>query len=68
MSKKEHTKLIEKTVKKLKASILQSLDKKQVTSAIKALKEYSSKVKKESMKKSLLDSEDTYVHLNFTMN
>ena len=65
LQKIENAKLMAKQVKAMKAQVLQSLDVKQVAKAVKALQGYV-KAKREKSG-GLLDEEDEYINLSFTM-
>lgn len=64
--KVENQKLMNKAISKMDSSVKQSVDSKQVLSAIKALQKHF-KQQKDKKSKSLLENEDAYVHVNFTM-
>jgi len=67
----ENQKTMNKSISKMESHVKQSISAKQVTSAIKALQKYfvskQDKVSK-STKKNLLQDEDAYIHLNFTLS
>lgn len=64
--KVENQKTMEKAISKMQSSVKQSVDSKQVLSAVKALQKHF-KQQKEKKSKSLLEDTDAYVHLGFTM-
>jgi len=52
----------------MEAKVKQNLAKKQVIKAVAAIKAYTKKVREENKQKNLLEEEDNYIHLNFTMS
>ena len=66
----ENQKTMNKSISKMESSIKQSVEPKQVVSAVKALQKYF-KAKQEkagkAAKKNLLEDEDAFVHVNFTL-
>lgn len=62
----ENQKTMEKAIAKMESKIKQSVDPKQVLSAVKALQKHF-KAQREKKSKSLLEDTDAFVHLGFTM-
>jgi len=64
--KMENQKIMNKSVSQMESNIKKTLEAKQVITAAKALQKYY-KSNQEKGKKNLLQEEDAYVHLNFTL-
>mmetsp|Transcript_4650 Transcript_4650/g.7888 ORF Transcript_4650/g.7888 Transcript_4650/m.7888 type:complete len:244 (+) Transcript_4650:46-777(+) len=66
--KKENAKLMKKHVKKVEAEVKQTFDLKQAVLAVKALQKYQkSKAKAKGQKTNLLQEEDPFLHLQFSL-
>lgn len=65
--KKANAAKLKKVIKKHHAKIKASLDLKQVIKATDALKEYQKKIKEKTSHKKLLQEEDDFIHLTFTL-
>lgn len=66
--KKENAKKLKKAIKKFDAKIKSSIEKKQVIKAVEALQAFSKRIKSQSLTKKLLEDDDSYVTVNFTLN
>jgi len=68
--KVENQKVMDKSIKTMQAEVKQTLEAKQVISAVKALQKYFKDAKdkaSKAAKKNLLEEEDGFVHVNFTL-
>lgn len=65
--KKANDLKLKKAIKKMSAKVKSNVEQKQIIKAVEALKTYSQKTKANNLKKKLLESEEDYVYVNFTL-